>query len=66
MKTYKVYCEYYIKAEDKEKAEQEVIEDMCLNNFFEEHIQIEETELPKDETYFNNWKRKYILKNIKS
>ena len=50
---YKVYCEYYIKAKDESEAEEIVIEDMAYNNFFEEHIIIEESELPEGQDIFN-------------
>jgi hypothetical protein len=53
MKTYKVSCEFYIKAKNKEKAEEIVIDDMSFNDFFEEHISIEESSLPQDETHWN-------------
>lgn len=51
--TYKISCEFYIKAEDIEEAEEIVIDDMSYNNFYEEHIRIEETSLPEGEQYFN-------------
>lgn len=50
---YKVYCEYYIKAKNESEAEEIVIEDMSYNNFFEEHIMIEESELPDGQDIFN-------------
>ena len=50
---YKVCCEYYIKAKDKDEAEEIVADDMAYNNFLEEHILIEESELPKGENIFN-------------
>jgi len=53
MKTYKVFCEFFIKAKDDEDAFDIVVDDMSRGNFFEEHIVIEETNLPKWEQYFN-------------
>jgi hypothetical protein len=53
MKSYKVYCEFYIQADDESKAEEIVIEDMAFNNFYEEHIIIEEAEKPEEHDFFN-------------
>ena len=53
MKTYKVSCEFYIGAKDEEVAKEIVVDDMVSNNFFEEHITIQEADLPKGEDYFN-------------
>lgn len=53
MKTYKVSCEFYIKAKDEVEAEKIVIDDMCENNFIEEHITITEDTLPEGEICFN-------------
>ena len=54
MKTYKVYCEFYIKAKDEEQANEEVINDFAYGNFFEEHIIIDEIDkLPEEHEYFN-------------
>ena len=43
MKIYKVYCEFFIKAENEKEAENIVINDLAYNNFMEEHIIIEES-----------------------
>ena len=60
MKTYKVYCEFYIQAENEEKAEDIVIEDMSYNNFYEEHIMLTEETLPEGEEYFKvDWEDNY-------
>lgn len=50
---YKVQCEFYILAEDKDDAEEIIYKDICENDFLEEHILIEEADLPEDETIFN-------------
>jgi predicted Fe-Mo cluster-binding NifX family protein len=50
---FKVYCEYYIKAKDLEKAEEFVIDEMSSGDFKESHLIIEESELPKGEGVFN-------------
>lgn len=51
---FKVYCEFYIKAKDESEAEDIVIDDFSYNNFFEEHIIIEEVdECPKEHKIFN-------------
>lgn len=50
---YKVFCEYYIEAKDRDEAIDIVADDMAYNNFLEEHIIIEESELPKGEGVFN-------------
>lgn len=54
MKTYKVFCEFYIKAKDKSEAEEIVIDDMVNNNFFEEHIILDESKKPKNEGIWKN------------
>jgi hypothetical protein len=53
MKTYKVSCEFYIKAENETQAEEIVSDDFCSGDFMEEHIMIEESELPDGEVCFN-------------
>lgn len=58
-KLFKVYCEFYIHAKDETQAEEIVIDDMCDNNFFEEHIIIEEvSDLPKGQGIFNDTQEK--------
>ena len=54
MKTYKVQCEFYIKAKSEEEAESVVADDMCGGDFMEEHIIIDEVDkLPEEHCYFN-------------
>ncbi len=53
MKTYKVSCEFYIKAEDETQAEEIVSDDFCSGDFMEEHIMINESKLPEDDNYWN-------------
>jgi hypothetical protein len=52
---FKVSCEYYIKATDKEEAEEIVINDLSSCNFFEEHLIVEYTdkETAEKEGLFN-------------
>lgn len=53
MKTYKVSCEFYIKAENETQAEEIVSDDFCSGDFMEEHIMINESKLPEDDNYWN-------------
>ena len=53
MKTYKISCEFFIKADDKDNAFDIVVDDLSDGGFFERHITIEESALPKDEEHFN-------------
>lgn len=50
---YKVSCEYYVEAENLEQAQNEVIDEFASGGFFESHIIIESSELPKGEKPFN-------------
>jgi hypothetical protein len=51
---FKVYCEYYIKAKDLEKAEEFVIDELTdTGSWKESHLIIEESKLPKGESAYN-------------
>ena len=52
MKIYKVSCEFFIEAKNKEEAEEIVIDDFAGGDFYEEHIIIEESDC-KEEDIFN-------------
>lgn len=49
---YKISCEYYIRAEDKDMAEDFVNNEIIDGNFTEAHIIIEESDC-KEEDIFN-------------
>jgi hypothetical protein len=53
MKTFKVTCEFYIKARDKWEAEEIVSDDISEGEFLDEHIMIEETtdKISKEDIY---------------
>jgi len=52
MGKFKVCCEYYLKAKDKEEAEAFVIDELANAEFFERHLIIEPTS--SKEEVFNN------------
>ena len=60
-KVYKVYCEYYVKAKDREEAE-EFVRNEQLDDYVERHIIVEETsEVKKEE----DWEQEDFEKGIK-
>lgn len=51
-KVYKVYCEYYVKAKNREEAEKFVQDEFAYADFHERHIIIDETSnIPDNEIF---------------
>jgi len=53
MGIYKVSCEYYIEAEDRDEAIDFVSDEFASGDFYERHIMINPSELPEGEEPFN-------------
>ena len=59
MKTYKVSCEFYVKAKDKEQATEGL---SWETDFFKNHVIVEPSELPENEEIWEDYASEEIVK----